>query len=75
MLPVYKWEMGAAVAQWIALSANGQEGHPTTVPFLLLGTVLGSVPPLSCAGFVCGHCTGRWAVLDNTHGKHRWVLC
>ena len=28
-----------------------------------------SVPPLSCAGFVCCHCTGRWAVLDNTHGK------
>ena len=21
------------------------------------------------AGFVCCHCTGTWAVLDNTHGK------
>ena len=32
---VYKWEMemGAAVAQRIALAATGQEGHPTTVPF------------------------------------------
>ena len=39
MLPVYKWEMGAAVAQWIVLSANGQEGHPTTVPFVLLAKI------------------------------------
>ena len=33
------------------------------------GTVLESIPPLSCAGFVYCHCTGRWAVLDNTHSK------
>ena len=33
------------------------------------GTVLVSVPPLICAGFVCCHCTRRRAVLDNTHGK------
>ena len=39
MLPVYKWEMGAAVAQWIALSAYGQEGHPTTAPFVLLAKI------------------------------------
>ena len=32
------------------------------------GTVKESNPPLSCAGFV--HCTGRLAVLDNTHGKY-----
>ena len=42
------------------------------------GTVLVSVPPLSCKGFVCCQCTGRWAVLDNTHGKDsgafRWEL-
>ena len=42
-------------------------GH---LPLVLdAGTVLESVPPLSCAGFVCCHCTGRLAVLDNTHGK------
>ena len=89
----YKWEMEAAVAQWIALTANGQEGHPTTVCFVLLakikvlcelpahlplvldaGTALGSVPPSGCAGFVYCHCTGRWAVLDNTHGKHSWAF-
>ena len=43
---------------------------PAHLPLVLdAGTVLVSVPPLSCAGFVCCHCTGRWAVLDNTHGK------
>ena len=26
-----------------------------------------------CAGFVYFHCTGRWAVKDNTHGK--FILC
>ena len=31
------------------------------------GTDLVSVPLLICAGFVYCHCTGRWAVLDNTH--------
>ena len=35
---------------------------------VILG-ILVSVPPLICAGFACCHCTGRWAVLDNTHGK------
>ena len=35
------------------------------------GTVWESVPLSSFAGFVCCHCTGRWAVLDNTHGKER----
>ena len=34
-----------------------------------------SVPPLSCAGFVCCHCTGRWAVLDNTHDKDSGAFC
>ena len=50
MLPVYKWEMGAAVAQWIALSANGQEGYPTTVPFVLLAKikVFGVLPAHLC---------------------------
>ena len=43
---------------------------PAHLPLVLAaGTVLVSVPPLSCAGFVCCHCTRRWAVLDNTHGK------
>ena len=43
---------------------------PAHLPLVLdAGTVLVSVPPVSCAGFVCCHCTGRWAVLDNTHGK------
>ena len=28
-----------------------------------------SFPPLICAGFVYCHCTGKWAVLDNIHGK------
>ena len=32
-------------------------------------TVLVSVPPLICVGFVYCHCTGRWAVSDNLHGK------
>ena len=52
---------------------------PAHLPLILdAGTVLVSVPPLSCAGFVCCHCTRRWAVLDNTHGKDsgafRWGL-
>ena len=33
------------------------------------GTGLVSVLLLSCAGYVYCHCTGRWAVLDNTHGN------
>ena len=33
------------------------------------GNVFESVSPLSCAGFVYCHCTGRRAVFDNTHGK------
>ena len=44
---------------------------PAHLPLVLdAGTVLVSVPPLSCAGFVCCHCTRRRAVLDNTHGKN-----
>ena len=40
------------------------------LPLILdAGTVLVSVPPLSCTGFVCCQCTGRWAVLDNILGK------
>ena len=39
------------------------------------GTVLGSVATLSCAGFMCCHCTGRWAVLDNTHVKDSGAFC
>ena len=35
------------------------------------GTVLISIPLLTCAGFVYCHCAGRWAVLDNTNGKDR----
>ena len=43
---------------------------PAHWPLVLdAGTVLVSVPPLICAGFVNCHCTVRWAVLDNTHGK------
>ena len=42
---------------------------PAHLPLVLDAGILVSVPPLSCAGFVCCHCTGRWAVLDNTHGK------
>ena len=43
---------------------------PGHLPLVLdVGTVLVSAPPLSCVGFVCCHCTGRWAVLDITHGK------
>ena len=39
------------------------------------GTALVSIPPLKCAGFVNCHCTGRWVVLDNTHGKDSGVFC
>ena len=43
---------------------------PAHLPLVLdVGTVSISVPPLTCAGFVCCHCTRRWTVLDNTHGK------
>ena len=43
---------------------------PAHLPLVLdAGSVLLSVPPLICAGFVYCHCTGMWAVLDNTHGK------
>ena len=42
---------------------------PAHLPLVLDAGILVSVPPLSCAGFVCCHCTGRCAVLDNTHGK------
>ena len=48
---------------------------PAHLPLVLdAGTVLVSVQPLSCAGFVCCHCTGRWAVLDNSHGKDSGVF-
>ena len=33
------------------------------------GTVFISILLLICVGFVYCHCTGRRAVLDNTHGK------
>ena len=42
---------------------------PAHLPLVLDAGILVSVPPLSCACFVCCHCTGRWAVSDNTHGK------
>ena len=42
---------------------------PAHLPLVLDVGILVSVPPLSCAGFVCCHCTGRWAVLDDTLGK------
>ena len=42
---------------------------PAHLPSILdAGTVLVSDPPLSCAGFVYCHSTGRRAVLDNKHG-------
>ena len=46
------------------------------LPLILdAGTVLVSVPPLSCTGFVCCQCTGRWAVLDNTRSKSSGAFC
>ena len=43
---------------------------PAHIPLVLdAGTVLVSVSPLICTGFVYCHCTGRWPVLDNTHDK------
>ena len=43
---------------------------PAHFPLVLdAGTVLVSVPPLSCTGLVCCHCTRSWLVLDNTHSK------
>ena len=46
--------------------------------FWMQAPVLESVPLLICAGFVYCHCTGRWAVFDNTHSKDsgafRWGL-
>ena len=43
---------------------------PAHRPFVLdVGTVLVSVSPLICAGFVYCHCTGRCAVFDKTHGE------
>ena len=48
---------------------------PAHLPLVLdAGTVLVSVPPLSCAGYVCCHCTRRRAVVDNTHGKDSGAL-
>ena len=45
---------------------------PAHLPLVLdAGTVLVSVPPFSCEGFVCCHCTRGRALLDNTHGKDR----
>ena len=44
------------------------------LPLVLDAGILVSVPLLSCAGFVCCHCTGRWAVLDYTHGKDSGAL-
>ena len=43
---------------------------PAHIPLILdAGTVLVSDPLLIWAGIVYCHCTVRWAVLDNTHGK------
>ena len=43
---------------------------PAHLPLVMgVGIVLVSVLPLVCAGFVYCHCTDRWAVLHNTHGK------
>ena len=43
---------------------------PAHLPLVLdASTVMVSVPPLICAGFVCCHCTRRREVLDYTHGK------
>ena len=42
---------------------------PAHLPLVLDAGILVSVPPASCGDFVCCHCTWRWAVLDNTHGK------
>ena len=42
---------------------------PAHLPLGLDAGILVPAPQLSCAGFVCCHCTGRWAVLDNTHGN------
>ena len=52
---------------------------PAHLPLVFdAGTVFVFVPRLICADFVYCHCTGRWAVLDNTHGKDsgsfRWGL-
>ena len=33
------------------------------------GPVLVFPPIMICADFVRFHCTGRWAVIDNIHGK------
>ena len=49
---------------------------PAHFPLVLdAGTDLESVPALICAGFVYCHYTGRWVVLDNTHGKDSGALC
>ena len=46
---------------------------PANWPFVLdAGAVLVSLPSLICAGFVYFHCTGRWMVLNNKHGKGLW---
>ena len=42
---------------------------PAHLPLVLDAGILVSVLPLSWAGFVCFHCTGRWAELDNKHDK------
>ena len=48
---------------------------PARWPLVLdAGTVLLSITPFICAGFVYCHCTGRWAVLDNTYGKDSGVF-
>ena len=48
---------------------------PAHLPLVLdAGTVLVSVPPFMCTGFVYCRCTGRWAVLDNTYGKDSGVF-
>mgnify|MGYP001800022204 CR=1 FL=1 len=53
-------------------------GHGYGNCFGIRPTVFLNTALLIWTGFVYSHCTGRWAVFDNTHGKDsdafRWVL-
>ena len=63
----YTTSLGLLVTMEVFFGCNAMQAH---IPLVLdAGTVSVSVPPLICAGLVYCHCTGRWAVLDNTHGK------
>ena len=54
--------MSERAADFNPLTVRGREFNPLQ----LGGTQYASV---ICAAFVYCHCTGRWAVLDNTLGK------